>query len=553
MKRNQLQIKDRPFLSSISIILIIAFLHLIVGCHYYQTVSSTVNPEIVEQVQNANKFVILHQGSNAWQLNNITLNNEKNEMSGNIKSLSENFHSPELQPNMHRYLPNEGYPPNEIHIYISEYIDAGNSAVIIPYASILKISVFKKAIGATVTSYLFPIGVGSAVSVAAIIYIIILLTKTSCPFVYISDGDNYRFMGEMYGGAIYKSLERDDYMPLPGFNPVNGDYILKITNELLERQYTDMAGLIVVQHPANSQVLLDNRGVVQTILAAQPPVSAVTGCETDQTKTILLADSSLFSFNGDDESGSSMNSLTLCFNKPETAKSGKLILNAKNSLWFDYVFGKFNGLFGDYYNAYAEKQKHADPAEKIEMSLAQGIPLSVYIETDAGCTFVDYFNPVGPLASRDLVMPVDLSNVKGDQVKIKLECGYMFWEIDYAAMDFSENLPVEISGVSPYTAIDENGKERSYLLTSSDKKYLYQPEAGNEVLVKYKAPTANKDLKQSVFLHSRGYYEYIRDYKGTPDIEYLKSFNKQGALSRFSKQMHYEFIYSKDLSDIKLN
>jgi len=33
------------------------------------------------------------------------------------------------------------------------------------------------------------------------------------------NGDAFEFMGEIYGGAIFPTLERDDYMPLPNLKP----------------------------------------------------------------------------------------------------------------------------------------------------------------------------------------------------------------------------------------------------------------------------------------------------------------------------------------------
>ncbi len=186
-----------------------------------------------------------------------------------------------------------------------------------------------------------------------------------------------------------------------------------------------------------------------------------------------------------------------------------------------------------------------DPVSFVYSS--QGIPLSVYIETENGWQFVDYFNSVGPLASRDLVMPVDVSKVKGDKVKLRLQCGFMFWEVDYAAMDFSDNIAVQVSRIAPENAMDENGKDVTSLLASTDKKYLVQPEAGNEVVVSYRSKASIPGYMESAFLHSRGYYEYIREYKNKPDIAYLKSFREGGAFTRFSKEKYLKFVSDQKL------
>ena len=80
---------------------------------------------------------------------------------------------------------------------------------------------------------------------------------------------------EMYGGAIYSSLERDDYMPLPNLKDFNEEYQLKISNELQERQYTNLAELVVIQHPENSSVIIDKNGTIQTIISPFSPSKAI--------------------------------------------------------------------------------------------------------------------------------------------------------------------------------------------------------------------------------------------------------------------------------------
>ena len=118
----------------------------------------------------------------------------------------------------------------------------------------------------------------------------------------------------------------------------------------------------------------------------------------------------------------------------------------------------------------------------------------------------------------------------------------MFWEIDYAAMDFSENITTAVTRLSPATAIDETGKEVAPLLSTVDNTYLAQPEIDNEVTITYILPEPPKGMQQTIFLHSSGYYTYIRDYKGLPNLFYLSNFKKPGMFTKFSKQAHKDFV-----------
>ncbi|MEP6792783.1 MAG: hypothetical protein ABJB16_00540 [Saprospiraceae bacterium] len=547
----------RKYGPEISIFLLFAFINLVIGCTSYFKInkSNTIAP-LTAQIQNKSNYFIVHKGINAWHLKTIALNEEKKEITGSIEPLPVNHQNYErVNPkfNYHQYKPRfrNSDPTIEVHLYISEYDPGQDSLFSIPLSSIDKIEIYDKAIGQTTVSYVLGT-FGAIAAVIVIIGVIAILTKSSCPFAYVNDGHAFMFTGELYGGAIYSSLERDDYMPLQGGNLTKGDYQVKISNELLERQYTNLAELIVVEHPDYSKVLMDKIGKIQTVSNAVSPSQAVSDDNINYVSTILSKDSSNYMFNDENASNKDLSNLTLSFKKPMNVNTGKLIINAKNSFWLDYIYGKFNEQFGTYFNEFSENQKKV-PMQKInQWTRDQGIPLSVYVLTKEGWKFEDYFNVIGPLASRDMVMSLDLSDTKEDEVKIRLECGFMFWEIDYAAMDFSENIPVKISHLKASTALDEKGNEVSSEIASSDDKYLVQPEVGNEVIIDYSIPAPENSNIQSIFLHSKGYYEYIRDYRTEPNLLYLSSFSKKGSFARFSKDHYTEFVGDTYLFDHSL-
>ncbi len=543
----------KKYLPEISLMLMLVYLQFIIGCSYYKVTNTESIAPVAADIQNNTRYFIVHQGSNAWHFNNIALDNEKEELTGTLEALPQNHQyyltTKPVGPNRIMKSSAAGTdqkvarnnPTYEVHFYITEYMENQNAQITIPLASVTKVEIYDKDASANSASAVFTT-LGIAAGVLVIIGVIVALTKSSCPFVYTHDGSSYHFAGEMYGGAIYSSLERHDFMPLPGFKPSNGAYQLQISNKLLERQYTDLAELMVVEHPDSTTVLLDKHGKLQTLLHPEAPVKVLSGKNVDHTKSIEAIDNNAYLFDDENTAGGELSSLTLAFRKPPDAKTGKLVVNVKNSYWLDYVYGKFNALFGTYFNTFSEAQKNV-PAQKInQWALDQAIPLSVYIATEEGWEFVDYFQVTGPLASRQMVMTLDLSKVHTDNVRIKMECGFMFWELDYAAIDFSDDIPVSISHLSATSAIDEKGMDVSTQLASADNAYLVQPVVGNEVTITYTACEPQKKNLQSVFLHSKGYYEYIRDYKNIPDLIALSSFKKKGSFAKFSRKKYNEFV-----------
>ena len=494
------------------------------------------------------KYFILHVGDKVWHLVNIVLNDGQTELKGEIEPLPNNHNSYlKTKPqsgSTNIYYPSSSDPTREVHLYSQGIKMEGYPNISIPLSAINKIEIYKGDAGATIASVFLTI-----VAVTVIAGVIIAATKHSCPFVYTIDGDTFSFAGEIYGGAIYSSLERNDYLPLPGLRPVKGGYQLKISNELLERQYTNVAELLVAKHPENTSVLLDKEGVAHAIGSPQSPSEVRSGKGYDYRSTVLDRDSSSYLFDDSNPGLEDVSDLLMTFNKPLGAIHARLILNAKNSYWLDYVYGKFNEQFGTSYNKFVEKQKKVSAAKLIDWSREQEIPLSVYVETERGWKAADYFNVIGPLASRDMVMDIDLSGVKGDTVRIKLESGFMFWEVDYAAMDFSENIFIEVVRVSASSAVDENGVDMSSKLAAADNQYLVQPSVGNEVVASFPAPERNGN--QTVFLHSRGYYEYIKDYKNKPNWSTIYSFRKKSSFTKFAKTSYEFFKQSSELFPIE--
>jgi hypothetical protein len=221
------QISMRAFFPQISLVLLVAFLNLVIGCSYYKVTTTPTDATAIQQMQKNGKYIILHQGNDVWHLKNITINEGKKEMAGIIELLSHDHHAYlHTKPNAtNRYNSSKDYPIYEVHIYASKNVADENSQIKIPLAAISKIEIYDQAVGATIASFVFT-SIGIVAGVFVIAMVILFLTKSSCPFVYISNGSSYHFAGEMYGGAIYSSLERDDFMPVDFTSP-NGPMTLK--------------------------------------------------------------------------------------------------------------------------------------------------------------------------------------------------------------------------------------------------------------------------------------------------------------------------------------
>jgi hypothetical protein len=121
----------------------------------------------------------------------------------------------------------------------------------------------------------------------------------------------------------------------------------------------------------------------------------------------------------------------------------------------------------------------------------------------------------------------------------------LFWDIDYVGVDFSNDANVNTTIIPLYSATDEQGKDVTALLMRDDKEYLIQPDPVNATILSFKSPEKTNQSERTVFLHSKGNYEILRDTKGKPDIDYLNSFLEPGAFPKFSKDHFLNYFTAR--------
>jgi hypothetical protein len=508
---------------------------MLISCSYLQ-VDLLPNPKgkDILELQSKGKYIIIHYEENAWHFNNLSLSNDS--LFGTISSCeSHQKYKSIIEDNGNRVTKKEldSGVLDEVHIYLQDHRKIQNTNIAFSIRDINKIEVYNADIETTIV-YATLSAIGISAFVLSALLLIALATKgQSCPFIYIWDGDKYNFCGEIYSGAVLPALERNDYLPLEGIKIDNGEYKIKISNKVKEIQNTNLTDLLIFEHPYNTKVLVDKYGNIQTSFDLESPIIAVNfqGMSVfDQIKQI-----DTLSYLGE-ENSKETDGVILSFNHPKTAKVGKLFIRAKNTMWLDYVIGRFYNLFGDYYKKWNDKQKTVPASKIIEWNLSQNIPLSIYIEINKKWKFVDYYNIAGPMAFKSDVLPIDLSEVDSDTVKLKLISGSFFWDIDYIGIDYTKNIEPISYYVNIKNAIDNNGHNVTGLLNADDNQYYTQPNVGDEAVLTFSAPKATT-YDRTVILHSKGYYEILINPNGKIDKHYLEKFSQPNRLPQFSLEL----------------
>ncbi len=543
----------------VAVFIALIFLGPLQGCMFYykvQTVNKVTSEEI-KTYDSLKKYIIVHQGDSAWHLDKIAI--KENSFAGEVAVLPYYRHKfdttdPRGGNRYHNTKNNsERYVLEEVHLYLKDSIVPKMRAgdyISLDVSTVRKSEVYTKANGRTAASWAIP-AVTPLLVIGGIITIVVT-TKSSCPLVYTKKDNSFDFAGEIFGGAVFSSLERHDYLPLPGFKPLKNKYQLIISNGLPEIQYINLAELWIVNHPKNMSVLPDRQGAVHSFSKPEAPAKAVSLANSDILPLINKKDKQYFRF---DETPSmtgdtnAFNTAFLTFTVPAGIHNGKLIISAGNSMWGDYTYGEFTKFFGSKYGEWI-KEQGKEPAEKnIHWKEQQRFTLMVYVETSGGWHFVDYFDLIGPLGARDLIMPVDFSQAivsvsaeSNRTIRVKLESGFKLWDLDYAAMDFSKDTLFTVDRVKPSSAQTESGTDVIHSLSIDDTTYYVQQCIGEKGLVIFNDSPGLNEIKKSVFLHSKGYYEHVRHYPGLPDYKQLLSFLVPGKFSRFSYENHMKFM-----------
>jgi hypothetical protein len=368
--------------------------------------------------------------------------------------------------------------------------------------------------------------------------LVVALTKTSCPFVYVDDGTGLRFVGEAYSGATSRATQRGDMLPLP---PLGRTPSLVLSNEAWERQFTDLLEIVVVDHPGTSRALATPDAGIVLVGAPVDPRAAVDLEGADARGRLLSSD-------GDDWQTDlaaaarqavppTREGLVLSFPGPGGGVPVALEVDGGNTPWLDVVFGRFFALLGDRLTAY---QDDTDRPESAAASLAwrerEGVDLLVEVEREGAWRRVTVVPTVGPASRRHFAVP--LGALPPGEVRIRLSGGVGFWRFDRVALAPVVPGPLASSRHAPTSASPARAEVRSQL-ARADGDYQVLEDRGDRIKLSFDLPAPAAGLERDAFLHTSGYYRVNRPPQASLSVGTLLQLRDEpGSLSRFSIDLY---------------
>lgn len=517
----------------ITVFLLTLFLFQQSGCIYWHRVDKRTKalPYLVE----TRKMIYLVSHANAresmWKIEHAVLTNDS--ITGRLVQIPEAISGRILDAHRGREARTER---TKVLLHIDGDIVPDATGALqhgVSLAQITRIESFDVDAGATVGVFVLSVAV-----TVGLMLLLILALKSSCPFVYSHAPDGAHFEGEIFSGAIYPQLERHDRLPLQYLSPINGEYRITLANKAREVQSTDLLKLITVDHRPGTTPLFDKYGTIRPITDPQAPRTARDLNGSDILDRLLQKDELAWTGDPMNDQDQANDGMELVFNKPIGAATGKLVITARNTFWADHLYM----LLLDEQGSLAPRIDSINatrPAEELrKWSRDQRLPLAVWMQKDKGkWERVEQFELAGPMAWRSDVLQLDLSQVKTDEVRIRLDCGFQFWEVDQVTMDFTPDTEMVVHELDALSATDQQGNDVSDLLAQDDDRHYVQPTLDDEAMVVFPAPGLTDGQERSTFLHGAGHYRILHEtVPAKPDLLRLKRFQRADAFPKYSRE-----------------
>lgn len=439
-------------------------------------------------------------------------------------------------------------------MYFREY-QGHNNVIAYPGGNIIEL---KDALSVTVEKKETDVGLsilasfGILVAVLALIFVIVLAFKDSCPFIYSFDGDKYVFDAEPYGGAVAEGLKKTDYSRLEYLKPVDGKYKLLMRNEADETQHTDEMNMIVVDHPLETEVASDLTGNFTVFKKIYAPLTVTDENDVDVTSFLIQRDQVQWQTKLPTDTsflGKNLrNELTFKFPKPKNAKNVKLLVNAGTALWGGYMIKEMLNLRG---NKVDDWYKNINNGGNELMKLYSFMyreelyTLKVNVNENNNWVTRGLISAGGPFIDEDRIVNLDISNVTGDTLFLKLNPPYGYWNIDFVGAMYDEFPQPIIKEIPMSFAKDEMGNDLRELLKKMDGKYYDMPDSTSIANIYFDVPVQKENTIRTLFLKTSGYYD-IHLKKDKPEQTELieKIMNNPGLIIEYSMKLYLEYTKS---------
>jgi hypothetical protein len=404
------------------------------------------------------------------------------------------------------------------------------------------------------------LGIGAAID--AIVIIVALASGNSepkpsadtsvmcgCPFVYSYDGEEFILDSEAFGGSIFEAAKRTDWGKLNKLRKVEGICRVKITDELQETDYIDEVKLLVVDHSREVEVLPSFSGNLHILSKPYAPLKAIDFQGNEVLEMVKAKDENFWLSNpfGRDPGIKSQvrDGLILKFPRPSNTAFVKLAFNLKNTLWAAHMQAKFLELHGrDLAGWYELMNSSVKARQAFQRAVIREGMLLIKLWNGENWQTAGFVWEVGANVFRDQLVRLDIQGIPGEVLQVKLESTAGFWMINSVQVDYTPDLPLDVTELSISEAKDHLGTDLQQILQATDNRY-YEMSTGDWAELIFRVPPPKKEYQRSFILKTSGYYTINVTAEGVPQTELVNRFiTEPAAFGQYTLQLLNGYVTS---------
>lgn len=368
---------------------------------------------------------------------------------------------------------------------------------------------------------------------------------SSCPIVYVRAPDATHRVGEAYAGAAFRSVQRNDLLPVPSVSePVMHCVFV---NEAREVQYTDQLQLVVVDHPTGTRAVSTVDQAPMLVENERGPVRGTDALGNDVTAALAHDDDRVVETDWTrvmkSESPPLRESITATFPRPDTGGDPVLELVMDNSYWLDFTLAAFFAGAGGEYGGYMNLWNDAGATPWIQGWLArEGVSLTVEQRRGEQWETVAVVPPVGPVALRRVAVPLRAVDA-GSDVEVRVSGGTGFWRVDQMALATASAAESRTTRVAPSRAVQPGGQSQLDLVATTDGRYQVLKQPGDRLDFDFAMPPMEEGMTRSTFLFSNGYYNIDAPpaQQAANPSEFAARLKREGGLASLGIDLYHHY------------
>lgn len=350
-------------------------------------------------------------------------------------------------------------------------------------------------------------GLSTGLAIAGISLAMLLIVATSCPTVYVVDGAQATVAGEAYPGAIFRSVQRDDLLHLPGAN--GRTLTVRMANNNPEIQYTDSAQVMLVEHASSQRALATHDGHPVLVEGSQTPSRAIDLDGNDMIERVRAIDDAVWQSDLDRaflaKRRDLREGLVVTFEQP---RGNAIEITAENTLWMSAVFHQGFSMLGGTFDKAINVANKAERAGIDSWRAREGADLRVEVLRDGEWTQAAVVQTPGVAALRTMLVPI--GDVDETELQIRLSGGFGFWRIGSIALTtIVDKLPETTIITAKNDPIGEK-----------DGRYHVLSEYGSSVDLTFELPERT-GAARTAFLASSGWYNPLPPKRKLPRVAAL--------------------------------